>query len=120
MITRLGKQRIASHLGTANPGKPIITHSALSDHMGEINENDLVVAGEDLRIVLATSVDNVTVLGEDTVVAIEITEEDYTLRKVGFLDALSGGNLICVHKLYNSIALTGYQKLHIVHGLVIV
>jgi len=119
MITLVGKQRIASHLAAANPGNTVITHCALSDHTGEVSENDLVVDGEDLRTTLTVSANNVTCLGEDTVVASEISASAYTLRKVGFLDASAGGNLICTHKLNTAIALSGSQRLHIIHGLVI-
>lgn len=119
MITLIGKQRIASHLASANPGNTVITHCALSDHAGEVSENDLVVEGEDDRTALTVSANNVTCLGEDTVIANEISSEEYTLRKVGFLDASIGGNLICTHKLNTAIVLSGSQRLHIVHGLVI-
>jgi hypothetical protein len=119
LITLVGKQRIASHLATANPTKTVITHCALSDHSGAVSENDLVVEGEDYRTSLTVSANNVTCLSEDTVVATEISASAYTLRKIGFLDASVGGNLICTHKLNTAIALSGSQRLHIIHGLVI-
>lgn len=114
-LTTVGKRRIASHLANAVPVKELITHIALGTDDTPESESNLALGAEIYRVALAEVIqDNKGCIGDVTIAGSDIGTASYTIKEIGFLDAVSGGNLIWRHVLDTAITLSGGTQEHII------
>ena len=115
-VTTIGKQRIASALAV----QQVFTHLAIGDGDTAAIVSDLALESEIYRKIYTTiASDNFTCRGEVTFKAKDVGSGDIEINEIGCLDASVGGNLICRHKLANTIIVKGNQQLTVVYGLVV-
>ena len=114
-VTTIGLQRIASELAAA----PIVSHVALGDNDTAAQVSDIALGNETYRVAIdSLSQVNVSTRALILITASDIGAGNQTIREVGFLDALVGGNMLCRHVLDTPIVISGAQQIGIVYNLV--
>lgn len=120
VITTVGKQRAASHLGST-PSKTWFTHIAVGDNSDTpVATGDLALASEIHREALdSVWVSGVTVFGQFSITASDIGSGSQTIRELGLLDAASGGNLITHQNLVTAITISGSERIDGLWGVIV-
>lgn len=121
IVTTIGKQRCASNLAVANPGKSWFTHLALGTNTDAASTEDLALGAEFYREALdSVYAVGVTVFGNTVIEANDIVVGvQQNLYELGLLDAVSGGNLICRHVLSTVISWINTEKIDVLWGVVV-
>ena len=119
-ITRVGKQRLASHAANDATSNYWFSHIALGDDGDTAaSEDDTSLTSEIYREAFdSVFADGTTVFGQSEILASDIGGSSYTIEEVGLCDAVSGGNLIARQVLGTAITITGSEKVVVLWGVV--
>ncbi|GAG53316.1 unnamed protein product [marine sediment metagenome] len=132
IVTTVGKNRAASQLANLGNLKTWFTHLALGTNDDAESTEDVALGAEiyrvaldgvagdggagDLNIVFAVGE---TVFGRAVIQADSVDAGIITVKELGLLDSLIGGNLICRQVPNNELTFTGTEKLYILWGVIV-
>lgn len=121
VVTKVGRQRLVSHLATSSNTNTWFSHIALGDDdTVSATEDDLSLTSEIYREAFDTVfASGETIFGQSEIVATDLGTGSYTIKEVGLYDAASGGNLICRQVLSSSITISGGEKISVLWGVVV-
>lgn len=130
IVTTVGKNRAASHLGNSGNATTWFTHLALGTNTDAESTEDLSLGAEIYRVALdGVAGDGITpntvfavgetVFGHAVIQADSIGAGTITIGELGLLDQAVGGNLDCRQVPANALEFSGTEKLDLLWGVIV-